>query len=111
MKARLTVAWHTYADGAATDRGTSTPTWSPALDATGTSVAVYGWAPTSVSEPDEDRNEMSVDLFLPTATGAPRDVVDLPIGQFEVVGHPETYAYGPFGSNLGAVVKLRRVQR
>lgn len=27
----------------------------------------------------------------------PHDLVDLPLGQFEVVGHPEDYTHGPFG--------------
>lgn len=111
MKASKTVGWHTYSDGATTARNTKAAVYTPPLDEDGTEVAAYGWAPTYVSESNENRSESDLDLLLPTLRGAPRDVVDLPTGQYEVVGDPEDFTQGPFGSAFGVVVKLKRVQR
>lgn len=111
VRASKSVGWHTYSDGALTARNTKAPVYTPELSEPGTSVAAYGWAPTSVAEPSEDRVEADLDLFLPTLRGAPRDVVDVNSVQYEVVGDPEDYNHGPFGSSFGCVVKLKRTQR
>jgi hypothetical protein len=112
VKATKTVRWHTYSDGEPTVRNTRAAVYTPALDTAGTAVDAYGWAPTQTSEPNEDRVASDYDLFLPTVTGGPRDVVDIPaVGRFEVVGNPQDWGSGPFGSRFGAVVKLKRTER
>lgn len=109
-----TVGWHT-ASTVQGGRGTVT-THTPTLDASGAAVKVYGWSPARQAETSETRVESDIDLYVPpTVTSRPGDVVDLPLdkslGQFEVVGYPEDWSYGPFGYQPGSVVKLKRVQR
>lgn len=69
-----------------------------------------GWAPASSTEPEIGRVEHDIDLYAPagTVSGA-GDVVDLPSGQFEVVGEVLDWTKGPFGFSPGVVVQLRRV--
>jgi hypothetical protein len=106
------VGWHTWSAGTATGRNTPTDVYTPALTATGTSVKVIGWAPTRETEPNATRVESDIDLFVPPGVASqPKDVVDLPIGRFEVVGWPQDFTYGPFGFQPGAVIKLKRIQQ
>ncbi len=112
MRASKKVGWHTHVSGDVTARNVPSSTYVPALDADGTSVDVFGWAPTQTLEPNETRVDVELDLFVPTALGGPRDVVDIPaLGRFEVVGHPQDFSSGPFSSRFGAVVKLKRTQQ
>lgn len=81
---------------------------------TDTQVAVYGWAPVSMSEPPEaGRSEVAweVEIYAP-ATWEPRpaDRVLLDAVEFEVVGHPENWTRGPFGFAPGVVVHVKRVE-
>lgn len=106
-----TVYWHTFSVGAVDARNNPTTVYTPALDETGSAVAVMGWAPTQTAEPNEVRVQADLDLFVPpTVSGGPGDVVDLPDGAFEVVGWPEDWSNGPFGFRPGKVVKLKRTQ-
>ena len=108
----FTVGWHTFSSSGSDRNGNPIQTWTPALGSAGTAVAVHGWAPTQVDEPQQDHSLDLIDLFLPVgAVSAPGDVVDLPQGQFEVVGHPLDWSRGPFQPGWGGVVvKLRRYQ-
>ncbi|MCB1282348.1 MAG: hypothetical protein KDB18_12580 [Salinibacterium sp.] len=106
-----TVGWHTATAGANDRNGSPTRTYSPELDAEGTAVKVIGWGPTQTSEPAQDHALDLIDLLVPPGvTSAPGDAVDLPDGQYEVVGHLEDFTKGPFGFVPGGVVKLRRFQ-
>lgn len=108
-----TVGWHTWSAGTATARNTTTDVYTPLLTATGTQVRVHGWAPTRELEPTATRVESDIDLFVPSSVApGPKDVVDLPIGRFEVVGYAEDFTHGPFAPGFGgSVVKLKRIQK
>lgn len=84
------------------------PTWA---DVT---VQVYGWAPAAMTEPPEDgRSEVAwtTDIYAPPSwKPAPSDRVLLDGSEFEVVGHPEDWTYGPFGFRPGVVVHCKRVE-
>lgn len=110
-----TVGWHTHSEGTADAHNNPVSVYTPALNATGTQVAVMGWAPAGSPglsvEPNEARVIHDIDLLVPPGvTGGPKDVVDLPDGQFEVVGWPDDWTKGPFGFQPGKVVKLKRTQ-
>lgn len=106
-----TVGWHTYSEDGEDRNGNPIKEWTPSLDSAGTVVAVMGWAPTQTSEPEQDHTLDLLDLFVTSGTVShPGDVVDLPEGQFEVVGGLQDYTKGPFGFAPGGVVKLRRFQ-
>lgn len=106
-----TVGWHTHSEGAVDAHDNPVSVYAPALNLTGTQVAVMGWAPTQTTESNESRVQADIDLFVPpSVSGGPKDIVDLPEGQFEVVGWPEDWTKGPFGFTPGKVVKLKRTQ-
>lgn len=107
----FTVGWHS-ATRTESPLGEDVISYSPPLDQPGTPRDVIGWAPTQATEPEVGRVVGMLDLLVPDGFHAgPDDVVDLPDGRFEVVGHPMSYSTGPFGFTPGGVVQLRRVQR
>lgn len=77
-------------------------------------VPVYGWGPATMTEPPEaGRSEVAwtMDIYAPSSwEPAPADHVVLDGVEFEVVGHPEVWDYGPFGFSPGVVVHCRRVE-
>jgi hypothetical protein len=110
--ANYEVSWHTWSAGVATARNTPTDVYTPALDAAGVVRMAIGPAPTRESEPDETRVQSDIDLFVPPDFGAvnPRDVCDMSLGRFQVVGYTQDYSLGPFNYTPGGVVKLKRVE-
>jgi hypothetical protein len=112
----LEVGLHTYSAGEPNRYNVVEPVYTPPRDQPGTPVKVYGWAVTTTREPSapgpspHNMVVTEVDLFAPPGfTIAPHDVVDLPDGQYEVIGDPQTFQQGPFGSTLGTVVALKKV--
>jgi hypothetical protein len=105
------VGVHTYSAGQVDYNGIAAPVYTPPKDEPGAVRKVYGWqVPSSI----ERRNAVGelviteVELFAPPGFSVgPSDLVDLPDGQYEVVGHPLDYTHGPFGTALGVLVKLR----
>lgn len=110
--ALFTVGWHTRSDGELSARNELLSVFTPELSDEGESRPVMGWGPAGQSEPDEDRVESGLLLYVPPGwVSGPRDVVDVPgEGRFEQVGWPEGYSSGPFGFSPGGVVRLKRVQ-
>ncbi len=104
--------WHAYSQGAEDGHGNvGEPTYTPPLDEEGTPTPVIFIAPGGSTEPNEVRVEHDLDIGVPPAvTATPNDVVDLPEGQFQVVGYLADYTKGPWGFNPGKVVKLKRVE-
>lgn len=107
----FTVGWHAASSGPDEDaNGDPVITHTPALDVAGTEVRVMGWAPTASTELQIGRVDHDIDLYVPPSVAAGSgDVVDLPEGQFEVVGSPLDWSKGPFGFTPGFVVQLKRV--
>jgi hypothetical protein len=105
------VGVHIYSAGPTNGYGSETAVYTPPKDSPGTAAKVYGWSVASSTEPrPEDLVVTDVDLFAPADfPAAAYDVIDLPEGQYEVIGTPQDYTHGPFGSALGIRVKLRRV--
>lgn len=117
-----TVGWHHHSDGDDDGYGETADIYTPPLvDVHGTPVAgaptqVHGWAPPGArgnAEPDPERVIHDLDLFVPiTVESSPKDIVDLPVGRFEVVGWPLDYTHGPFSPGFGGlVVRLKKVTR
>ena len=109
-----TIGLHTYTGGDHDGYGIPAPSWEPALDEEGTEVEVFGWAPRSSTEGEgvgpNALVETELDLLAPPGTVIfAEDVVDLPEGQFQVIGDPLDYGYGPYGYNPGIVVRLKQV--
>lgn len=105
-----TVGWHAVDAGAVDPEGNPVVDYVPPLDEPGTLTEVIGWAPADTTEPEIGRVIHDIDLYIrPGGTGQPHDVVDLPEGQFEVVGWPLDWTHGPHGYAPGAVVQLKRV--
>lgn len=97
------------------DYGRDVPAFFPARDVPGDPVRVHGWGSPRSLEPKlagHDRVVVELELFAPVGTSiGPHDLVDLPDGQFEVVGHPEDHSCGPFAPGVGGlVINLRRVE-
>jgi hypothetical protein len=112
---RHEVGLHSYSAGEIDAYGCTIPVYTPPRDSPGTAEKVYGWSlPLSIEPHGEGRDNIivtDVELLAPPGFSVgPYDVVDLPDGQYEVVGHPQDYGYGPFGFDPGVVVKLRRVE-
>lgn len=89
--------------------GSPTDSWGAAQQ-----VPVFGWAPTSMSQPVEGNRrpvDVQVDVLAPsgTATG-PRDRWHLPEGHFEQVGRPEDFGNGPWWPDAGVRIGLKRVE-
>lgn len=109
----FTVAVHSYSAGSIGDYGETAAVYTPPLDTSGTEVAVYGWSTPSSVEPKlagHDRVVVDQELLVPPEnTIGAHDLVDLPDGQYQVIGEPEDMNNGPFGWQPGKVVNLRRV--
>jgi hypothetical protein len=107
------VGVHIFSSGLADAHNNPQSVFTPALDADGTSVAVYGWQPAASSELSghyEERVTHDVDLLVPPGFPASeRDVIDLPSGQYRVIGVPRDFTRGPFGFMPGSVLALKKV--
>lgn len=113
MNADREIGVHFYVGGEKNAYGIPAPVWQPPLNEPGTVQKVYGWAPKGSAEtgPATPINVVTTELDLYAPAGfliAPEDVIDLPEGQFQVVGHPADYGTGPFGTSPGVVVTLKR---
>lgn len=113
---RYTVGVHTRTESGMDAHRNPVPTYKPPLDRPGTPVKVYGWYTPSATEPQIPGHERTIaDVALMVPPGFPAtstSVIDLPggpKGQFEVIGDPEDYSYGPFGWKPGSVLNLRRI--
>jgi hypothetical protein len=110
---RYTVGVHSYAATTPDAYNITHPAYTPALDQLGISTPVYGWAVPQTTEPltvGHDRVIVDVQLFAPPGTPiTPYDWVDLPDGQYEVLGAPDDYTHSPFGSGGGLVFNMRKV--
>lgn len=112
--AAFTVGVHVYSDGSPDDYNIAAPTYTPAEDAAGTSIDVYGWSIPSTSEPKvagHDRVIVDVELLAPPGFPAgPHDLIDIidgpNAGRYEVVGEPEDLTRGPFLFAPGVVLNL-----
>lgn len=107
----FTVGHHAYSAGGA-DPHRNPPSYTPPLDENGTTVAVYGWSVPSSAEPKlagHDRVTVDIELLAPDFTPGPHDRIDLPDGQYEVVGATQDYNTGPFDWQPGGVINLRKV--
>lgn len=104
-----TVGVATFAGAVDDGFGNVVPAWADPVE-----TAVYGWAPASTSEPDiAGRSQVAwdLDLYAPpefAATAADRIVVGST--EFEAVGIPEDFGYGPFGFVPGVRLRLRRIE-
>lgn len=107
------VGLHVWAGAGEDTHGNPVESYTPPLNQPGTPYAVIGWSVPSSTEPavaGHDRVVVDVELLTPPGFPAkPRDVIDLPSGQFEVVGEVRDYTTGPFGFAPGGVANLRRV--
>lgn len=78
-----------------------------------TSVAVYGWQPTSQEERYTaalaGRTVSDLKLLSPTGDFVSSDAVVISGVTYEVDGEIEDYNHGPFGFTPGFVINLRRV--
>jgi hypothetical protein len=103
------VGVHTYSAGPSNGYG-PTAVYTPAKDDQGTTAKVYGWSETSTLATDEhDVLVTDIELFAPPDFSAsPFDLIDLPDGQYEVVGAAQ-HIHSPFSATLGVVVKLRLI--
>lgn len=76
-------------------------------------VPVYGFAPGGSAEPRtvaDERQTADLDMLSPSTYGLTgQDRVTFNGDLFEVIGAPQDYTTGPFGSRFGCVVKLRRI--
>jgi hypothetical protein len=113
---RHEVGLHSYSAGGIDGYGCTIPVYTPPRESPGIVEKVYGWVVSSSTEPhvDAGRSDLvvtDVELFAsPDFQVSAYDLIDLPDGQYEVMGQPEDYTRGPFGSALGVLVKLRRVE-
>ncbi|WNG95286.1 hypothetical protein [Mycobacterium sp. ITM-2016-00318] len=107
----LEVGLHTYSAGPVNGYGSETAVYTPPKDSPGTAAKVYGWSVASSFEPrPDDLVVTDVDLFAPADFPAGAyDVIDLPDGQYEVIGQSQDYNHGPFRFTPGVLVHLRRV--
>lgn len=106
-----TVGWHVLDSGGVDPEGNPVVEYVPPLDQPGTPTTVIGWAPAGSEEPEVGRVIHDIDLFIdPAGTGQPQDVVDLPGGQYEVIGWPLEWTHGPYQYTPGKVVQLKRVE-
>lgn len=88
-------------------------TYRPPLNQPGTPVKVYGWSVPDTLEPIVPGHErVMVDVQLLVPPGFPAvasSVIDLPAGQFQVIGEQQDYTNGPFAFRPGGVLHLRRI--
>lgn len=115
LPALLEVGVHTYSTGQRDRYNTPVPVYTPAKDQPGTRLKVFGWTVRASTEPPgpgpSPHNIVVTEVDLYAASDfpiGPDDLVDLPDGQYDVIGEPQGFQHGPFGSCLGVVVKLRK---
>ena len=106
------VGLHAYSTGG--DGYSGAAVYTPPRDSPGIAEKVYGWSVPSSREPHgEGRDNVvvtDVELLAPPGFPVgPYDVIDLPDGQYEVIGQPEDYNQGPFAYTPGVRVNLRKV--
>jgi hypothetical protein len=112
---RQTVGLHTWSQGELDRYNVPATVHTPAKDQPGTPYKVFGWTKTSNADPSKlvgmiPIANVDVDLYAPPGFPASLyDLIDLPDGQYEVVGAPKNDNYGPFGYEPGVVVQLRRI--
>jgi hypothetical protein len=110
------VGVHTYSAGQLDQNGIAASVYTPPKDEPGHKHKVYGWHVPSSTEPRgagglAERIVTEVELFAPAGFPVgPSDLVDLPDGQYHVIGHPLDYTHGPFAAWPGVVVNLRMVE-
>lgn len=115
------VGLHKHSPGVTDSYNIEGDEYSPPKDQPGTPYMVCGWTHNyrKSSEPKlagHDRVIVDIELYAPKSFPAgPHDLIDLPEGQFEVIGYPEDYSDTPFpplnGWSVGGiVVNLRRVE-
>lgn len=110
----FTVGVHTHTETIQLDEYNEiVSAYVPARGATGTPCQVYGWSTPLSTEPavaGHDRVVVDVQLMVPPGFPAgPYDVIDLPDGEYQVIGQPEDFNHGPFGWQPGTVLNLRKV--
>ncbi|WP_306365444.1 hypothetical protein [Nocardia sp. CC227C] len=111
----ITVGHHVYSSGTRDAHNRVVAVYTPPLDQPGVQVAVIGIETPKSLEPHvtghTNRVERTAKLFtLPGFKPADRDVIDLPeLGQWEVVGIPESSDGNPFGWVPGNTINLRRI--
>lgn len=103
-----TVGHKVYAGQVKNSRGNLVDAWDAAV-----TVPVYSWHVGSSHEPQIAGHERvvveAVVLSPPTFKPGNRDLIVLPIGEFEVIGDVEDYNHGPFGWAPGNSINLKRV--
>ena len=106
------VGHHAWSAGPADEHNNVGDLYTPPLDRRGRQVSVIGWESSKTEPPvvgHAERTVTLVDLQVPAGFRPEnRDVIDLPSGQFEVVGF-EDWNTGFHGWQPGNVVKLRKV--
>lgn len=108
-----TIGWHTHSEGPVDAHENPTSVYTPELDGPGAERAVIGWGPVSVTvEPNSERVISRRKLYVPSGfASTPRDVADLPDGQWEVDGEIDDESHGFHGWKPGDVVWLKRTQQ
>jgi len=110
----FTVGVHTWSAGADSAYNEPADVYTPAKTSAGTEYKVCGWSAPTSTEPKlagHDRVVVDVELLAPTSVPIhAHDLVDLPDGQYEVIGEPEDYNHGPFNFVPDVLVaNLRKV--
>jgi len=98
----------TRLDGETDAHGNPVASWSDPVE-----VPVYCWAPGGAAQEDNiNREQVSwdLDLYTDEIEVGPADRVTVKGLDYEVVGYPEDYRWGPFGWQPGVRVNLRRVE-
>lgn len=109
MEKRHVIGHRKYDGKQRNPRGNVVDTWTDPVD-----VEVYGWYVNNTHEPqlpghERVKGEVQV-LAGPEFYPNEKDIVVLPIGEFEVVGYPQDYNHGPFDWAPGNVINLERVK-
>lgn len=108
-----TIGHHAYSPGG-DDPYSDPPTFTPPRDQAGTEVAVIGWGAPQSQEPKiagQNRVVVDIELYVPPDfRPGPHDLIDLPGGQFEVIGYPEDCNHGFHQWQPGNVVNLQRTE-
>jgi len=105
------VGLHTCTEGLVLDDyGVLGAVFTPDRGEPGARYLVYGAAPAGSTEKHEDRVIVDKELFVPPGFPATAyDLIDLPDGQYQVIGQPADYGDGPFGFQPGSVLHLKKV--
>lgn len=102
-----TVHHRPYTGQSRNSRGNVVDTWADPVD-----VDVYGWWIPNTHEPQiagHERVRIDAQILAPPefAPGS-KDLIVLPVGEFEVEGGVQDYNHGPFDWQPGNVINLRR---